>query len=263
MKTHITKQALARLREDLSDRDREILSTLDCIRVASGHQLDRLHFAELAKSGRSSRRRAVMRRLVRTRLVCQLDRRVGGVRAGSAGAVYTLGLAGQKLLRPDQRARTPITPSWPFLAHALGVTDLLVDLVKAEQDGRLHVVRFAAEPGSWLDMPGRAPLKPDASATVDVGRWRYQLAFEVDCGTESLNVVAAQLRRYEDAYRLGITAQDSSVFPRVMWRVETTDRGVAIAGLIERLAHPELFSVHEQADITDAVITGPEDADAA
>lgn len=255
---NVTTRHVARVRDGLSDRDREILATLASVRVATGAQLDDLHFDGLAERSRSRRRRDVMARLTKHRLVTRLARSVGGARAGSTGFIYTLDVAGQRLFPHLGRARRPITPSWPFLAHALDVTDLMVRLVVAEREGRLHLLRFAAEPACWLAIPGDQPLKPDATAAVELGVWRDHLAFEVDRGTESLPVIERQLRRYEHAWRLGITAADATVFPRVLWRVEDDDRGVAIASVIERSRHPELFSVHRADDIVAAIIAGPE-----
>lgn len=254
----ITRAYIEDLARRLSDRDRDILATLDQVRVATGRQLDQLHFGDLAGSSRSRRRRAVLSRLSDHELIHALDRRVGGIRGGSDGLLWVLGRAGQRLLHRERRARRPLTPSWPFLSHALGVTDLLVRLSEAEDQGRLHLVAFRAEPAAWLAVPGRPPLKPDATATVDVGTWRYQLAFEVDRGTESLTVIAAQLARYEEAYRLGVTADDSSVFPRVIWCVPSSDRAAGITSVIERLSHPELFSVHLPDDVVATIIVGPE-----
>ena len=106
-------------------------------------------------SRRLNSRRRVLARLVANQLLTPLDRRIGGVRAGSAGLVFALGPAGQRLqalvadeLSPSRRSRQPDTPTVRFLSHQLAVSELYVEFV--EQTRGTAVSR--------ADLPRRAGL---------------------------------------------------------------------------------------------------------
>ena len=124
--SRLSARRLAGLADELSERDRSLLLALARLRVASGSQLERLCFRKIAVSARGRVRRRVLGRLVGLGLMVTLERRVGGVRAGSAGLVYGLSGAGWRLVdqlsRSDDasRRRTRETPGTLFLAHALG-----------------------------------------------------------------------------------------------------------------------------------------------
>ena len=79
--------------------------------------------------------RRVLARLTDERLLARLQRRVGGVRAGSASFVYALGPIGRRLL--DERHRYT-EPSQLFLDHTLAVADAHIAIVQADRDGRLE-----------------------------------------------------------------------------------------------------------------------------
>src|SRR5437868_15248922 len=111
------------VRDRLGERDRQILATIARVRLATGAQLERLHFLDLPPSHRSRSRRRVLRRLVDWRVLVPLERRIGGVRAGSAGLVLALDSAGQWLANVNSRAtgdnaavRRPTQPSTQLLA---------------------------------------------------------------------------------------------------------------------------------------------------
>ena len=72
-RSYVNSERLARLVEQLSDRDLAILATLEKVRLASAAQLERLHFV-----GKSTqhRRRALLS-LSNRRLVSRLDRVIG------------------------------------------------------------------------------------------------------------------------------------------------------------------------------------------
>jgi len=73
----------------LGERDRAILGSVNQLRLLSSLQLEHLHFADLAEPGRGRIRRRVLARLVEWRVLCVLERRIGGVRAGSSDGVCT------------------------------------------------------------------------------------------------------------------------------------------------------------------------------
>jgi hypothetical protein len=81
----------------------------------------------------------VLARLTRDRLLSRPQRRVGGVRAGSASYVYALGPIGRRLLEADGRWRRFTDPSPPFLDQMLAVADTRIALLAR---GELSLPRF-------------------------------------------------------------------------------------------------------------------------
>ena len=148
---YLTARRILELDASLSDRERQVIATLRQVRVATAAQLERLHFADVTR--RQSRK--VLASLKDRRLVARLPRIVGGRRAGSAGYVYTLDVAGLRLTLP---ATSRTVRPWPigsaFLAHSLDVTALYVRLVDQERAGRLVVQAFATEPAAWRTFYG-------------------------------------------------------------------------------------------------------------
>ncbi|MCM3920626.1 replication-relaxation family protein [Frankia sp. AiPs1] len=240
---YVTARQVAALDATITPREREIVATVARVRVASGAQLVRLHL-----TGVSARQaRGVLSSMVARRLLGRLPRRVGGVRAGSAGFVYTLDVAGQRLMTPE---RTRWQRPWPvgslFLAHSLAVAELYVSLREAEAAGRLAVADFQAEPASWRGFPGpgggRVVLKPDARVTVRLGRWEDVWMVEADRATESLPTVKKKAELYVRYWQSG---REGEVFPRVLWLVPDEARRGQLLAVLGRLPADtwQLFTV--------------------
>jgi hypothetical protein len=229
---YITARRLADLAASLSERDRQVLATLGRVRVATAAQLERLHFTDVTR--RQSRQ--VLTSLSDRRLVARLPRVVGGQRAGSAGYVYTLDLAGLRLVRPGRAwaARTwPV--GTPFLAHSLAVTALYVELVEHERAGRLQVQAFTTEPGSWRRFHGpgggRVVLKPDGIVVVRLGGYEDRWFIEVDRGTESRPTIARKCEVYRRYWQSGTEQARTGVFPRVLWIAPDQARADALVSV--------------------------------
>jgi hypothetical protein len=95
---YIGRAYLDELQERLSKRDWAVIDSLARVRCLSGDQLEWLHFTNLSERTRGHRRRTVLARLTRWRVVATLDRRIGGVQGGSAGLIFILDVAGQRLV---------------------------------------------------------------------------------------------------------------------------------------------------------------------
>lgn len=215
------------LGDSLSSRDRAILTSLDRLHVATAGQLARLHCTEFPATSADRQCRRVLAELVRRRCIARLERQIGGTRAGSRGYVYGLDLAGHKLLQTPGRPRRPFTPGLSFLAHRIATTELYVRLVEAECTGQLEVTAFVAEPECWRWFSGPTgpfQLKPDALATVAVGRDEAVWWLEVDRGTEAVPVLDHKLDAYRLAWQSGQLLPGLDVFPRVLWVAPTEAR---------------------------------------
>src|ERR1039458_319034 len=117
----VGRRQLAKVRAGLSDRDLAILLSLAALHFLTTRQVERLHFpvGELTPLAASRSSRRVLARLHESGLVERLERRIGGVRAGSASYVLTLSALGARLLQADSRRRSrgpSLAPPDPVLA---------------------------------------------------------------------------------------------------------------------------------------------------
>jgi hypothetical protein len=222
----------------LSARDRAVLTTLRQLRVATGHQLERLHFADTT----DRQRRRALERLERQHLIVRLPRRVGGIRAGSAGSVFALDLAGQRLTNQrgpagGRRIERPWTPGWPFLAHALAVTELYLRLVEAHRRRQLELLDFHAEPACWRSFEtaaGWTTLKPDAALQLGAGAYEDHWFVEVDRGTESPATIERKASVYRGYWATGHEQAAHGVFPLVLWLVPDEPRAQLLRTALQR-----------------------------
>ncbi len=161
--------------------------------------------------------------------------------------MYVLDRDGLRLLDPTLPARRPWTTSTPFVAHAIAVTQLLVDLTLAERAGDLELLNFDAEPRCWRRFRTRSgetvTLKPDADVTVAIGEFEYHAFIEVDLATESRPRIQAKSRLYHDYLESGAEQQKRGVTPRVLWLTTTTERCAAISDALSQVtrAMPAVF----------------------
>lgn len=242
------------LRGALGERDWAVLRDVTRLRLASGNQLERLHFTGLSEASGGVVRRRVLGRLVQTRALATLPRRIGGVRAGSAGLVYHLDVAGQRLVSPDGRARRLDPPGERYMRHVLAVSELYVNLVeRARQNAGTQLDQFETEP-RWSD--GRhSLLKPDAYAVVADEAHRDYWWVEVDLATEHLPTIKRKLATYVDFYRNGYLGP-VQVMPWVLVTVPDSERFSQIVRLIHQLPHraDELFTVAVHNDAADVIM---------
>lgn len=206
----------------LSDRDLAVLDDVASFRAMTGDQLRRLHFdhhhGEGSAAGALRSCQRTLRRLVDLGLLATLARRVGGVRSGSAGLTYVVGYHGQRLLRPDRRARTPEGLGDRYVAHTLAVAEAAVGLRELVRRGAVDDLLVEVEPICWREFTaGRktATLKPDLFVTVGAGDLEARWFVEVDLATESLVRVRAKCQTYLDYYATGIETDLHGVFPKV------------------------------------------------
>jgi protein involved in plasmid replication-relaxation len=219
----------------LSERDRKIISTVDRLRLVSSLHLERLHFQDLLPSVRGRVRRRVLARLVAWRVLLKLERRIGGVRAGSSGLVFALDTAGQQLAALDGAAvRRSREPSVALLGHSLAASELYVSLMELSQAGGFTVADYLTEPACWWPLPLDGWLKPDAYLKLTTPAFDDHWWIEVDKGTEHLPTIRRKLLAYLDYANSGGLGP-GSVLPRVLVTVPSEARQAAIVGAIARL----------------------------
>lgn len=248
---YVTAARLRELQARLLPRDLVVLRFVSDLRFASGDQLRRLAFADDDRAASARAARRALLRLTRLGVLDRLPRRVGGVRAGSAGFVYRLAPGGQAVAaaqgwQPERRRRRSLTPGTLFLAHTLQVAELHVLLTEGDRSRCFELLELAAEPSCWRAYDGvggqRVVLKPDSYVRLGVGQWEYSVFAEVDRGTEGSRALERQMRLYADYYRSG---HERDVFPRVLWLTTTEERAAVISAAARQVSHEarELFAV--------------------
>lgn len=252
---YLTAAAVQHVAAQLTERDRLLIQWVSNLRFVSGSQLTRLCFADSDDPTANARaaRRALLR-LTRLTVLARLPRPVGGVRAGSAGFVYHLGLGGQRLAvqqgwQPERRGRRSSAPGTLFVRHALQVAELHTRLVEADRARRLELLELTSEPSCWRSFDGpagqRSMLKPDSYVRLGVGEYEDSYFIEVDRGTEGSRTLTRQLSLYVAYHQSGREQVTRGVFPRVLWLVPDERRVAVIADCVQRLPEParELFRV--------------------
>lgn len=250
---------IERLLTTLSSRDWAIISSLDRVRLASGLQLERLHFYDLSTRSRSVKRWQVLKRLVDARVLLPFERRIGTSTYGSDKLRYTLDSAGRRLMQLRANAeglttvRRPKIPGERFVAHALTVSELYVSLVELSRLGGFVLEEFQTEP-RWPSGVGGV-LGPDAYVRVNRNGERYSWWYEADLATESLPTMRAKLLAYLDFVQRGQLGP-LGVVPWVLIGVPTEARRMAVQRIVNGLPEPAsyLFRISLLPEVIGAMI---------
>jgi Replication-relaxation len=221
---YVSARGVTQTRERLSGRDLGVIRQVAELRLMSARQIQAVHFPDAEHDNEQAATRArqrVLERLTGERLLTCLERRIGGVRAGSVGFVLALGPVGQRVLAIDGPRRRSYEPTLRFVDHTLAVSQLVVDVTVASRRGLLDVLDCQAEPRCWREfsgLGGRRLLRPDAFLALGSGEYELRWMVEVDRSSESLPVIVRKCRLYADYYQSGKEqAAHGGVFPRVCW----------------------------------------------
>jgi hypothetical protein len=228
--TYTSRAALTRLESRLSERDWAIIRFVQQHHFVTTTQLRRCFFPDHASQLAAARACVrVLDRLLTLRILTRLERRVGGVKHGSASFIWLLDVVGERLTRGERRARRRSQePSPSFLAHALAIVDVHVQLLEAAHAGHFTLNSVQIETDAWRTYiaphGGTSFIRPDLFVTTSTDQYDDHWYVEVDMGTESLPVVLRKCRAYEDYRRTGRAQTEHGVFPRVLWMLPTTAR---------------------------------------
>jgi hypothetical protein len=207
----------------------------------SGAQLRELFWPEGTPETKARLARRALARLAALELLTPLARRVGGVRAGSAGLAFALGRSGQRVpgRGAHRRVRRPHTPGERHLAHTLALSQTYVDLAVAQRGHGGELPAFDTEPDCWCSYPGsygaQQLLKPDAYIKLAVGEYDYSWFIEQDMATEARTTIETKGRRYLEAFRTGAIQAELGVFPRIAWIAPDDARAQVIGEALGRL----------------------------
>ncbi len=261
MSAYLSARGLEQLRRLLADRDISVLRSVAEHRFLTAHHVEQLHFSSHA-SGESGARvcRRVLARLTRDRLLVRLDRRVGGVRAGSASFVYTLGPVGRRII-DNHRSRTT-EPSALFLDHTLAIADLHCTLIAAARAGQTELVRVDVEPHCWRRYTGTGGaaeiVRPDLYAITATADYEDCWFIEVDRATESPAAIARKCRAYTAYWRTGKEQHHAGAFPLVVWIAPHEARVLRIRQVVEsgRNINRDLFRTTTAENLLDLIRGG-------
>lgn len=250
----IGRAQLQAIAERLDATDQALLALLAAHRYATTRQLAQI--TELSGQYGSARSalRQTSRRLRRQHglgLVDHLARRIGGTRAGSAGYVWYLTAAGQRLTGEGRGARRRFQePSPLFLAHTLAITQARVVIEQAIHAVGGHLARLRTEPAcwrSWLRLGGALGwLKPDLEAitATDTGAEDHWL-LEVDLDTEHPARLLAKCHDYQAHLASGTFQAQHGYYPQVVWLLTNPTRAGRLAEQIaaDQTLTPGLFKI--------------------
>ena len=247
MNRPVGRRQLADTATRLGTRDWSILSDLARFRLLHAGQIRRLHFYCPRHANRIAAARActsALRRLSDFGLIRHLERRIGGVRAGSDSLVWHLAPAGRRLLTTYQSNSEVIAglverePSLRTATHTLAVAETAVRLREAERTSQVEVVALQPEPACWrehLTIAGtRTWLKPDLFAVTATADSAFEELWfiEVDLGTESSATVARKAVAYDRYRQTGREQAARGAFPLVAWLAPDEARAEAITTAI-------------------------------
>lgn len=257
-KRRLSAAGLSDLERLMSEEDRDLLIFVQEVRVATGAQLRRVMAPSDANAG--SRARTARRRLQRLGEWRVLDRvserSAGGPGGGSDSYRWHVGPAGRRLLeRIGFVGRRLGTPTERFLAHTIGVTELVTSLIEEDRASRLELLSWEGEPSCWRAFLGsggsRTILKPDLSLRLGAGSlYERRYFIEYDLATEAAGSLTTKLKRHL-AYRAsGTELADHGGDPKVLWLVPDARRARYLRRLIECLPEHDrdLFDVTEHHD---------------
>jgi hypothetical protein len=231
-KRRIQLRDVEALEDRLSQRDLSVLQSVAEHQFLTVRQVEALHFADHAPASGARITRRTLARLRRLRLLNTLDRRIGGLGAGSQGLVHYIDVVGDQLLRrrSGRRARRFHEPSRRFVRHRLAIVNTRLALIQADWQGEFELVDSAVEPASWRRYTGiggaRLTLKTDLYAETAVTRgseFVHAWFIEVDLGTEHIPTLLRKCRDYEAYRRTGTEQADGGSFPLVIWSVTHLD----------------------------------------
>jgi hypothetical protein len=261
---------ISSLQNKLSERDVSVLESLHTYRLLTTSLVQRLHFV-VGHASPAAMFKATIRVLSRLEahgLVVRLDRRIGGVRAGSSGITWQLGATGERLLRRvhgEKRRRRYVEPSPAFTIHTLAAAELAVQLHELHRQGTVELVTLEAEPSCWRSFTGPHGtlewLKPDLYAITASGEYEDHWFIEADLATEHPPVVLRKAKVYQRYAATGAHQTRHGLFPAVVWVVPDTARQAAIQAALSADARIQsaLFRVITTIEFTGLITAGGPD----
>jgi hypothetical protein len=259
MSAYLGRRGFDELRDRLNERDLAVVRSVNQHRFLSATQIEALHFCGRTPTSRARVCRKTLERLTHERVLNRLHRRIGGVRAGSASFVYSVGPVGARLLGETRRTTEP---SALFLDHTMAIGDTHVRLHQAERAGALKVSQLEVEPACWRRFigPGGAAdiVRPDLFLVTVTDEYEDAWFLEIDRGTESPAAISRKCHAYDRYWRNGQEQQRHGSFPLTLWVCPNERRARKIEQVVStaRNLNRNLFRTIPQNDLLDSIARG-------
>jgi hypothetical protein len=245
---------LRRRRSQLSERELAVAANVERYRYLAAQQIQELHFCDHATPLTAARTcRRTLERLAGLGVLWRLERRIGGLRAGSASYAYALAPLGHRLLHEGDTAHVRRRePSAEFVDHTLAIAQLAVDLVRLERSGRIELAALEPEPRCWrsfaIGYEGTEVLKPDLEVALRSGGYEYRWFCEIDLATHGASAILQKCRLYQRYWESGAEQDKRGLFPRVLFVAPGARRAAVLTRTIARGRdlNGELFAVTTQ-----------------
>lgn len=240
----VSNKQLDELRARLSGRDHQILEVLQAFNLATVDQIRRQVFVGHASQDSAKRiARRCLKRLHAHDLLEPLGRRVGGIKAGSSGTVWTLTPLGHRLIGAPKR-KSRYQPSITHIRHVLAITELATDLIDTGRNQALSI-DITTEPDCWRSVGGQPVLKPDLFAKITGTDTELVWWIEIDRGTESSTVIRRKLEACGRYWLGGQEQGTTGVFPLTLWVTPDAARADFIRNVMTETptAPSQLFAV--------------------
>lgn len=252
----LTIPRLEAIRADLTERDIRLLTFLRNLRYMKTDQIRRIFFPEGEKTLHACKVAAfkTLNRLQALGLITHLEKRIGGVRAGSQGMIWHITEAGARLLylgteKQNTRKRL-LEPVPSFLRHTIAVTETFTQIVEiCRDDPVMKLSRIEVEPDCWRSYQKNGKsisLRPDLYAKTVTGDYFDHLFIEMDLDTEAPTAIVEKCRRYLEYYQTGKEQKVCGAFPLVLWIAPNPDRKDRMADAMKtsfRNRFPRIFFV--------------------
>lgn len=257
--------------EKLSERDWQILATVRAFRYLTTRQLSRQHFGLLPANDPIPRKaNHALARLRELGLLANLNRRIGGVRAGSGGYVWQITDLAYRLLcwhlkEPTNMRVRALEPGTAFLDHTLAIAEVVLTLQEASRNDKVTLSRIQLEPASWRSFLGFGGevrrLKPDLTAVTKSGDYEDYWFIEVDRATEPPNRVVKKCLEYNEYRRSGKEQSEHGLFPAVVWTVPNENRREQLRRRLsgEKSVDDHLFEVVTLDELASLILLGLSD----
>jgi hypothetical protein len=252
----------------LADRDWDILESVRSFKYLTTRQLARQHFGlEPREKVIPRNANGALSRLREFGLLSNLERRIGGVRAGSGGHVWQITDLARRLLQDHLGEKSAarvraFEPSSTFLEHTLAVAEVVLSLREEEARGIFRVTRLQVEPESWRSYLGPSGetrwLKPDLAVVTTVDGFEDHWFIEIDRATEPPNRIVKKCLQYQEYRRSEREQARHGVFPAVVWVVPNARRLSQLRGRVgSDVANKDrLFSVVTADELSALVVAG-------
>ena len=254
--SNLTVARLELIRQDLTDRDKRLLVYLRNLRYMKTDQIRRVFYPEGDRSLHACKVAAFknLNGLQSLGLITHLEKRIGGVRAGSKGMIWHITEAGARLLylgTEMQNARKrQLEPTPTFLCHTIAVTETFVQIVEiCRDDPVMKLSRIEVEPDCWREYQKNGKtvsLRPDLYAKTVTGDFFDHLFIEMDLDTESPSAIVEKCRRYLEYSQTGKEQKTTGAFPLVLWIAPNENRKARMKEAIVssfRNRYPHIFFV--------------------